>query len=46
MPVLKEFRERAKQSVGTDDEATVFEIRHLVALIALIDAQLKGYKKK
>lgn len=40
------LKESAKNSIGQHNEATVLEIKHLVALIELLEDHVKGYKKK
>lgn len=41
-----ELRNFANKSIGSHDEATIFEIAHLIGIIELIEEQLLVYKKK
>ena len=41
-----DLRDMARKSIGTHDEIIVFEIKHLIGIIELIEKQLLDYKKK
>ena len=41
-----DLRNLANKSIGSHDEAAVFEIAHLIGIIELIEEQLSDYKKK